>query len=173
MNPQQQDPLAQLRDIHLAGEPSWWPLAPGWWIVIVLSLLALYFSWKWYVKAKTRRLPAKITLQKLESVFHQWQADNDDRQYLTQANTTIKQFCMHLFGRQQIASLHSDNWLDFLQQQSSSTLSHETLSTLGKARYQSHIEADVAGIHKQLCSWIQKNKSSSPNLVHPTQEGQD
>src|SRR5690606_8976602 len=29
------DPLSQLADIHLPDAVGWWPLAPGWWAVIV------------------------------------------------------------------------------------------------------------------------------------------
>jgi hypothetical protein len=34
MNPNQPDPLAALRDIHLPEAVSFWPLAPGWWIAL-------------------------------------------------------------------------------------------------------------------------------------------
>ena len=36
-------PQIALRDIHQATAPSWWPLAPGWWIVIavVVAILVL------------------------------------------------------------------------------------------------------------------------------------
>ena len=33
------DPLAQLRDIHLPEPILWWPLAPGWWVLIVLYFI--------------------------------------------------------------------------------------------------------------------------------------
>lgn len=37
------DPLAALRDIRLPHDPSWWPPAPGWWLLglVVLSLAVL------------------------------------------------------------------------------------------------------------------------------------
>lgn len=37
----------ELRDIHLPAEPSWWPPAPGWWMlaIIVITLLAWLFLW--------------------------------------------------------------------------------------------------------------------------------
>lgn len=30
-----------LRDVHLPPEPAWWPLAPGWWIVVGILVLLL------------------------------------------------------------------------------------------------------------------------------------
>ena len=44
--------LSGLRDIHLPKEPSWWPLAIGWWIVIGGVIIALMIGGiiflKWY-----------------------------------------------------------------------------------------------------------------------------
>ena len=37
------DPLAQLRDIHLPADISWWALAPGWWALIIM--LGLMVGW--------------------------------------------------------------------------------------------------------------------------------
>ena len=37
-----------LRDLHLPDAIGWWPLAPGWWIVIaVLAITALALLRKW------------------------------------------------------------------------------------------------------------------------------
>jgi hypothetical protein len=43
-----------LRDIHLPTEPSWWPPAPGWWLLAALLCFAL--AWAWRVFAHGRRL---------------------------------------------------------------------------------------------------------------------
>ena len=35
------EPLADLRDIHLPQPISWWPPAPGWWILLGLLLVSI------------------------------------------------------------------------------------------------------------------------------------
>ncbi len=44
----------ELRDIHLPADPSWWPPAPGWWVLaaIVIGLLAWLFL---FLRQRNRR----------------------------------------------------------------------------------------------------------------------
>ncbi|WP_332116567.1 DUF4381 domain-containing protein [Azorhizobium caulinodans] len=50
LDPGASDPLIALKDIHLPAPVSFWPLAPGWWmllgLVIVLLLLAALLEWR-------------------------------------------------------------------------------------------------------------------------------
>ena len=47
MNEDHSQLLAQLQDIHSAGNPGWWPPAPGWWLLVLILLLLLFFIAKW------------------------------------------------------------------------------------------------------------------------------
>lgn len=38
-------PQIALRDIHQATAPSWWPPAPGWWIVAAIVVVAIAGIW--------------------------------------------------------------------------------------------------------------------------------
>lgn len=42
------DPLSALKDIVPAGEITWWPLAPGWWVLIVLSVAIIVGAALWF-----------------------------------------------------------------------------------------------------------------------------
>ena len=64
-----EDPLSQLADIHLPYPVSFWPLAPGWWVligilvVIAIWMLVLAFRrllWKKRLEAAQRELDKAI-----------------------------------------------------------------------------------------------------------------
>lgn len=42
------DPLSALKDIVPAGEITWWPLALGWWVLIVLSVAIIFAVALWF-----------------------------------------------------------------------------------------------------------------------------
>ena len=59
------DPLAQLRDIHLPPPISWWPLAPGWWILIFAGTFASIWLTKTLVQTYRSNLYRRQALKKL------------------------------------------------------------------------------------------------------------
>ena len=82
MNPQ--DPLAQLRDIHLPEPVSWWPPAPGWWLLAVLVLIALVAISVFFYKRYQHNSFRRQALQLLENHFLDWQHNQDTSLYLQQ-----------------------------------------------------------------------------------------
>ena len=76
------NPLDQLRDIHLPPSVSWWPPAPGWWVLAFLLLagigyLLIRVRANWLAKAYRRE--ALQQLKKLKLAFDQHQ---DSQRYL-------------------------------------------------------------------------------------------
>ena len=39
--------LQSLRDIQEMTPPSWWPPAPGWWLVGLILAALLFLVWRW------------------------------------------------------------------------------------------------------------------------------
>ncbi|WP_139173042.1 DUF4381 domain-containing protein [Marinobacter sp. AC-23] len=48
------DPLSQLRDIHLPQTGGFWPPAPGWWVLAFVLLVAVAIL-VWAVRRRHRR----------------------------------------------------------------------------------------------------------------------
>lgn len=62
-----EDPLAALRDITPPEAISWWPLAPGWWLLILLALAAVVLLsqrlWRHYRSNRYRRTAQELLKQ--------------------------------------------------------------------------------------------------------------
>ena len=102
-------PPLPLADIHLHAVPSYWPLAWGWWAVIIVSLIMIAFA-GYQLRRRSRHLAAK---QEAITVLKDCQPDGG----LTVINTVLKQAALSYFPRTLVAPLTGAQWLLFLDQQ--------------------------------------------------------
>lgn len=110
-----QDPLAQLNDIIAPSTPSGFPPAPIYWLLLALFfgvIIALYYVIKNNQQQRKKRRDALHTLRQLE----QQQAD-----FIT-LNQLLKGYALQHFQRTEVASLHGEQWFDFLQRYSVSPI---------------------------------------------------
>ena len=49
--------LQKMRDIHYPGDPSWFPPAPGWWLVAALLIAALIWLYRRFYRYRRDRAP--------------------------------------------------------------------------------------------------------------------
>ncbi|MGK0442783.1 MAG: hypothetical protein ACJA0N_002602 [Pseudohongiellaceae bacterium] len=108
-----QDPLAGLRDIHTPDAIGLWPLAPGWYLVALLTLLILTGSIYLWRKSRKQGAYKRSALQQLQLLK---QNPCSDRQYLQHLNGLLKQTALATQPRQAIAGLNGSPWLNFLDQ---------------------------------------------------------
>ena len=95
--------LQDLRDLIIPPAPPLWPLAPGLWIAlgVVTLLLALLV---WTVLSRRRRNAyrrAGLSLLKDARTTHE-------------ASVILKRVALVAYPREQVASLHGDEWISFL-----------------------------------------------------------
>jgi len=83
MNPDLQAQLAQLRDIRVPHEVGLWPLAPGWWMLIAVFVIALLTLASWRV---LRRYGAGyLALRELDAI-----PADDSRQFATELSMLLR-----------------------------------------------------------------------------------
>lgn len=61
-----------LRDIHLPPQPSWWPLAPGWWGLMVLAVLVVGVLIWWWHRQRRRVADERRVLAEVDQVLSLW-----------------------------------------------------------------------------------------------------
>ena len=74
--------LEQLADIHLPLEISYWPPAPGWWVLGFLCFLGIVYLIKTYLSRRYLKKICKAALAELDDCYRQFslanRQDNDE-----------------------------------------------------------------------------------------------
>lgn len=157
------DPLAQLRDIHLPEPVSWWPPAPGWWLLAVLSIALCTGLAIWVRKYWRRTGYRRRAREELLNLFSKAQSTGDPGVYLHGANHIVKRAALAGFPRDQVAALSGTAWLTFLKS-GGLQLDDAASELLITAPYQPSIDCDPATLehlHQQLLHWLRKHSCSS------------
>ncbi|MFT7129833.1 MAG: hypothetical protein ACI89U_001951 [Gammaproteobacteria bacterium] len=153
---EEQDPLAQLKGIHLPDAIGFWPLAPGWWI-LALTLLAFIIYAVFLVRRRAvNNSYRKLALKQLESL-----PKVDPLLYLQQVNELLKQTVLVCTPDQNIASLSGRRWLDFLDEtfrQKENLFSTGVGSVLATGPYAPKVEYEIDELEQLARQWISKHK---------------
>ncbi|MEZ4601049.1 MAG: DUF4381 domain-containing protein [Syntrophotaleaceae bacterium] len=97
-----------LRDIHLPDPVSWWPPAPGWWLLTILALaLTAGSGWLYvrYRRGRYRRL-ALAELDRLDTL--------PDAELAAGLSQLLRRAALCHFNRADCAGLNGEKWLEFL-----------------------------------------------------------
>lgn len=115
------DPLAALRDIQTPDPVSWWPLAPGWWVLAALLLGLLIWLGVSLRRAQRRRREFGAQQQWLMAELNaiEQQAKQHPREALNQLSQLLRRCALKMQAasfesEQPVAGLHGDEWLSWL-----------------------------------------------------------
>ena len=145
----QNDLLQQLRDIHLPADPSWFPPAPGWWVLVVFALgLLLWAAWRIAAWQEARK-PIKSARRIYLSLCADRSAGAlDDRDFLHAVNELLKRLLIHGLGEQEARRANDQTWLELLDQRSETTaFSQGAGRALGNQRFGPEPEVDLKALH--------------------------
>jgi len=159
-----------LRDIHLPETVSWWPLAPGWWIMLgflVLVIVVVFFL----RLARERQLLGKQSLQEFTQLVNQFQQDRDAKLLLSELSRLLRRVSITRYENQDSAALVGQEWLRFLDQALANHKNEQALSfdsELGEylvtAQYKKSVSVDEKKLDQLLVlskAWLQVVSNNS------------
>jgi hypothetical protein len=148
--------LDQLRAIHLPEPIGAWPLAWGWLGLLVLAVLllmgGLYAGWCWYWHGRAKREALRL----LAACEIQYRADGNSQQASASLTQLLKRVALAYFPREQVANLHGEPWLMFLQSTSKQIDVIAEREALLMCPYQADQSHPVAGLFTVARAWIQQ-----------------
>lgn len=113
MNPQ--DPLAQLRPLHLPEADFSWPLAPGWWVLAAVACIALIAATAALYRYYQRRAVLRQARAELRKIAQRWSDIAHSEQAVIAINALLKATALHYQNDSTIASLAEQQWQAWLQ----------------------------------------------------------
>ena len=108
------NPTEQLRDIYGLEPVSWWPLAPGGWLILGITLLFLvlllgFLIYRHFSKRSKPRLDWR------QVALAEWTALTADsvtpREQVVQLAMLLRRVAMQRYGRKTCAGLSGEQWL--------------------------------------------------------------
>ena len=154
--------LEQLADIHLPLEISYWPPAPGWWVLGLLCLLAIAYLIKTYLSRRYLQRICKAALAELDDCYNQYSLDNmqdsDDKskiRYINGVNSVLRRVALVHYPNSRVAGLGGRDWVDFVKEKGdSSLLDSEIAKALSFGRFQIKCEYNADTLNDFGHAWV-------------------
>ena len=141
----------ELRDIHVPQVSMWWPLAPGWWILLALLALGVAAlvlvlrrraAWRRYVEA---------SLADLREASARHAEDGDALAFAATASQLVRRVARMRDPRS--VALSGASWRDAL---ATMTPGHDVsvLAALDDAKYRRGADIDVTRTAREVEAWV-------------------
>jgi hypothetical protein len=151
-----------LRDIHLPPLPGFWPLAPGWWLLLALVALLLLLSF-WLWRRQRRLVPRKLALKSLEQLQG---SELSQKQKLQELAILMRRACLTAYPRITVAGLTGVAWLDFMDQQYGRAQFNTPVGRLlVEAAYRPDDPGELDAVFALCRVWLQKMRVSGGKHV--------
>lgn len=112
MNPQ--DPLTALNPLREPQLIGWWPLAPGWWLLLAVLLLCLGVALFFMLRRYRRNAYRRQALRQLQRIQQQYREDQNQQRSIAATNALLKSVAIHAYPQKDVASASGEAWLQFL-----------------------------------------------------------
>lgn len=157
------DPLAQLKDIQLPTPINWWPLAPGWYVLILLVLLLILYFIRIAYRKHRHALAKNQALNLLQTYKEQYDKVHNVSVTSAQISELLRRVALVYYPREQVASLYGEAWLTFLQQNSKGIDFTSVKSMLLDAPFKSSATMNLKPLFDTAQLWIKQRRVPCSN----------
>jgi hypothetical protein len=103
-----------IRDLHLPDMTGWWPLAPGWWFLIVLVVCGVIFLVRRSYRSWQHNAPRRLALRRLAAIDEEFQEGIGAVALGKELSELTRRAMLAYSPRQEVAGLTGDDWLEWL-----------------------------------------------------------
>ena len=148
-----------IRDIHLPDPVPWWPPAPGWWVLLLLSVLAIaILAWRLGRRLGSRRL-YRAALAELTGLEEEFARTGDGHRLAESISVLLRRTSLSCYPTTEVASLTGAAWLEFLDRVfleagEQTGFSGPRGQVLLEAPYNPHLAVDGQALLELARAWI-------------------
>jgi hypothetical protein len=168
MSSSQQNQLLALADIITPQGVSWWPLAMGWWISIVIifiTTLVLLATYRRHQKKWGYRREALTLLRR-------YKRDSKATDTAVRYLECLKRSAISAYPNSDVDALYGKAWLHFLNRQTPKPLFGEELEKfICTSQYQKTYVFKDDNLYLAVEAWIKQHSVHYPNKVYPSTQG--
>ena len=103
-----------IRDLHLPDAIGWWPLAPGWWVVIGLVLLGTFVLFRHWYRHYSSGAARRHALRQLDAYSKDYLEHGNGVAFGTQLSELVRRTMLAYAPRSEVAGLTGEEWLAWL-----------------------------------------------------------
>lgn len=162
------NPLDQLAPLIDPEPISWWPPAPGWWLLGLALLLGLAALWRFrhrLIKRKPRVPPSRYWTRNARRRWRNWPActkpygGQPASQWLQQLNALLKRLCRIRYPADHPHTLSGRAWLAFLDSRCPAAgLTRWMVLVEGAYRAECRLDDKaIDGLEQSVDIWIRKH----------------
>ena len=153
----EENPLANLKDIHLPPVLSWWPPAPGWWILTVLLVFLIVLCAWLLLRRYERNRPRFEALRILKELQVQYDKSQTELTTLRTLSQLLRRSALSFSKQEDVASLEGEEWLKFLDKTGKTTEFTEGVGKIfGENLFQQKPDFEIEALFPLVSNWVKE-----------------
>jgi hypothetical protein len=153
------DPFANLRPLHMPDAVSWWPPAPGWWLLALLSIALLVWGIRALLRWRRGSRYRQTALRELEELRASLATQGDVHAFAAAANKLLRRAALVRYPRADVAALCEAEWLQFLDRTAGRALfATGTGDALTRVAYDPRAACDCDALYGACRDWLRLHR---------------